>query len=360
MQHLRANEQVMINQDNFLIVGIEPQMVFGGDEPIIKARFTQSNREEALAKAAQGGYCIVPHTFYSFSGLGVGEKITVASGGGRPGSRGEPRREHEFEIAGVVDMPWHLMSAWTGMRGLDGAAFGTLSIVFVDTQTAQNLARTPNVHFFWANLEADFKALPLEERLVQLDAQMTRIEGLVERAPLLDPTTGEELPAPRQRATVTLEDNVLNLATWRAFGMINKMSELPAWALGITMLAVINLILSTVWLRRREFGVLRAVGMGGGQLMRMLLAEGILICLTACLLSLFFGVYFAACVSSLARYTSMFGGLPIVLIVPWLKIFAAVLATLLVGTLVSLIPAALTLRRTPVELMRQGREAALG
>lgn len=366
MQHLRGKEQVMINQDNFLVVGIDPLMVFGGDNPIITARFTQGNREEALAKVARGGYCIVPHTFYNFSGLGVGERIAVNSGGGRPGGRdapgrdGESGREFELEIAGVVDMPWHLMSAWTGMRGLDGASFGTLSIVFVDTQTALNLARTPNVYFFWANLEADFKALPLEERLARLDAQMARIEGLVERAPLLDPTTGEELPAPRQRSTVTLEDNVLNLASWRAFGMINRMSELPAWALGITMLAVINLILSTVWLRRREFGVLRAVGMSGGQLMRLLLAEGVLICLTACLLSLFFGVYFAACVSSLARYTSMFGGLPIVLVVPWLKILGAVLVTLLVGTLVSLIPAALTMRRTPVELMRQGSESALG
>lgn len=68
------------------------------------------------------------------------------------------------------------------------------------------------------------------------------------------------------------------------------MSKLPIIMMVIAVLAVLNTVLASVQSRRREFGLMRAVGVPGGMVMRMLWAETLMVSLCAVVMSLALGV----------------------------------------------------------------------
>ena len=67
-------------------------------------------------------------------------------------------------------------------------------------------------------------------------------------------------------------------------------------------------------------GVLRAVGLTRFALVRIILAEAVLIGLVACLASLGFGVMAGWCGVGISQYVSFFGGLATPLVIPWAKL----------------------------------------
>ena len=87
----------------------------------------------------------------------------------------------------------------------------------------------------------------------------------------------------------------------------------------------------------------------------MILAEGLLIGLVACLLSLSFGVMAGWCGTGISQYVSFFGGLATPLVVPWGKLAAALSATLGLCLAASLWPAIRIGRTEPLQLLREGR-----
>ena len=89
----------------------------------------------------------------------------------------------------------------------------------------------------------------------------------------------------------------------------------------------------------------------------MILAEGLLIGLVACLLSLSFGVMAGWCGTGISQYVSFFGGLATPLVVPWGKLAAALAATLGLCLAASLWPAIRIGRAEPLRLLREGRSA---
>lgn len=73
------------------------------------------------------------------------------------------------------------------------------------------------------------------------------------------------------------------------------MSKLPIIMMVIAVLAVLNTVLASVQSRRREFGLMRAVGVPGGMVMRMLWAETLMVSLCSVVMSLVLGVLGAWC-----------------------------------------------------------------
>lgn len=397
---LKANDKVMLTQDNVLVAGIDPDKAFVGDNPVFRVTFLQGEKDDAIAKLRKGGYCLIPQSFYNHSRLGVGDKVSVIlpaargmrgagmGGRGRPdGARaegakpganaGEPGGRRgggaagamgaagelppgatlkEYEIAGVVDMPWILFTGWTSIRGQDGMPFGTMALVLTNYADGRALTASDNVTFFWSNLTPELKKLPAKQKMAALDEALSKVVDKIPETNRFDTASMQMVSVPRQALFIELEDNLISLASSHAADILWKMCHLPGWALVITLLAVVNMTMSAIRTRAWEFGVLRAAGLTGGELMRLLLAEAALVGLIAVALSLLYGIYAAACFAELAKYYYMFGGLPIELVIPWGHIVPGIALAVVLTLLAALLPGALLARKRPGVLLQQGKQ----
>ena len=135
------------------------------------------------------------------------------------------------------------------------------------------------------------------------------------------------------------------------------MCQLPLITLLVTSLGVVNTVVASVRARRWELGVLRAVGVSRSALIRMVVAEGILIGLVTCLISLAFGLLAGWCGTGISQYESFFGGLNPSLVIPWRELLVGFSATLGLCFLAALGPAIATGRSEPLGLLQQGRAA---
>ena len=160
-----------------------------------------------------------------------------------------------------------------------------------------------------------------------------------------------------QSLRISTPDEVRTRILGRADDMIWAMCQLPLITLLVTSLGVVNTIMASVRARRWELGVLRALGVTRWAMFRMILAEGLLIGLVACLLSLAFGVMAGWCGTGISQYVSFFGGMATPLVVPWSKLALGFSATLALCLAAALWPAISTGRAEPLKLLQEGRAA---
>jgi putative ABC transport system permease protein len=156
---------------------------------------------------------------------------------------------------------------------------------------------------------------------------------------------------------VSTPAQVREFITTRASGIIWASCYLPLITLVVTSLGVVNTVMASVRARRWEFGVLRSQGITRSGLFRMILAEGLLIGLITCLLSLGFGVFSGWCGTGISQYVSFFGGLAPPLVVPWPQLSIGFGIALGLCFLAALWPAISTGRTEPLRLLQEGRAA---
>lgn len=132
------------------------------------------------------------------------------------------------------------------------------------------------------------------------------------------------------------------------------MSQLPIIMMVIAVLAVLNTVLASVQSRRREFGLMRAVGVPGGMVMRMLWAETLMISLCAIIMSLVLGVLAAWCSIQILEYGYHFGIVTPPITMPWAHLGYAVLLVLTLSTLACLAPAWRMKRAFVTDLLSAG------
>lgn len=124
---------------------------------------------------------------------------------------------------------------------------------------------------------------------------------------------------------------------------------------------IVNTVLMAVYERMREFGLLKAIGMGPGRIIRMVMGESLFLLMLGCALGTFFGLgvtcYFAKTgidLGAFSKGTEMWGMSRIILpVINAGDILFANAVVLLLGLLVSIYPAVKAARFTPVETMRQ-------
>jgi putative ABC transport system permease protein len=132
---------------------------------------------------------------------------------------------------------------------------------------------------------------------------------------------------------------------------------LPLITLLVTCIGVLNGILASVRARRWEMGVLRAIGFSRATLVRLVIAEGLLVAIVACVLSLGLGIMAGWCGTGISQYISFFGGLNPPLVIPWSQVGLGLLVVLLLCTLAAIWPAVSIGRTHPLTLLQQGRNA---
>ena len=84
-----------------LFFGADPEAAFGGERPLMALRFTEGDREAALAAMADGRGCVIMGMLSRMTGLHVGDRIRAAG--------------RELEVAGVALQPHKATAFWLSL-----------------------------------------------------------------------------------------------------------------------------------------------------------------------------------------------------------------------------------------------------
>jgi len=376
----------VIRQNNVIMIGLDPQVAFGGPDPLVKARFVEGTAADAVARLKQGRNCIVPDHFLRATKLKLGDRFAMLL----PDS---PLQRVEYTIVGAVSLPgWHWMTKFSGLRRREGRS---AAIVFADYDNVRRDFELDQINFFWLDVDESYgqrhvdevvKAEEAKKAAAQegdtpgrrspmmvdlvIDAKRAAVVKIGEALqPIADRNTGEAQPVNAQgrwsvgatmfgdSVRVSTPDEVLVRITARASGMIWASCYLPLITLLVTSLGVVNTVMASVRARRWEFGVLRSQGVTRSGLFRMILAEGLLIGLITCLLSLGFGVFSGWCGTGISQYVSFFGGLAPPLVIPWAHLSIGFAIALGLCLAAAMWPAISTGRTEPLKLLQAGRAA---
>lgn len=320
-------------QDNIVLIGFDPDAALGGNRPLFQFDFIDGDRLDAAEKLKKGPYCIVPDHFLRETGLNIGDGFAVLP-------LNDPAHPVEYRIAATVSLPgWHWLSKVSGLR-LN--AVRSAAMVFVDDRRMQRDFGLEGPSFLWFNVQPG----------VTDESLQTGLQAAIQGASA-DGSSNRRVEPVRVRLSRT--DGVADRVRGAADRTISRMSQLPLITLAITSLGVVNAILGSVRARRWEMGVLISLGYTRSMLLRLILAEGLLLGVAACLLSLGFGIMAGWCGSGISQYVSFFGGMQPPLLIPWAKLTTGIGAALLLCLIASLWPALQTGRKPPLQLLQAGR-----
>ena len=126
----------VIRQNNVIMIGLDPQVAFGGADPLVKARFVQGAAADAIARLKEGRNCIVPDHFRARSQLETR----------RPIRDGRSRDALEFasstRSSAPVSLPgWHWMTKFSGLRRREGRS---AAMVFADFDAVRRDFQLPD------------------------------------------------------------------------------------------------------------------------------------------------------------------------------------------------------------------------
>lgn len=367
-------------QDNCVLVGVDPQLGIGADQPIFKFKFVRGERQQAAKKLAEGRYCLVPDHFERESGLSIGDKFGVV--------HPETKAEIEFEIAGVVSMNgWHWISK-AGLRNRGGSR--SAGLMFADFDQVRKDFAIERVGGFWLNCdpkstEEEIKAELEKVTEKNFDRKFLRrgpgglggpgsgggpgfggpgpgFAGPGFRGgprpgvgPGFGPGGGRGDPRKMTSVAIRSREGVRKSVRERADGIIWLLSRLPLVTLAVTALGVVNTVISSVRSRQWDLGVMRAVGMTRWGVFRLVLCESILIGVASCILSFGFGVMAGYCGTGVTRYVNVRGGQITNPVIPWFQISLGFLMTFGICLLAALWPAIRVGRLQPLKLLQAGR-----
>lgn len=126
-------------------------------------------------------------------------------------------------------------------------------------------------------------------------------------------------------------------------------------SMAVAALGVANTIMASIRSRRWQFGILRSIGVTRSQLLRLVLAEAMLLGITGAALGLAAGFLMTLDANGLSKYIL---GLVVPLNVPWKIVGAGVLIVVATSLVASLWPAGSVARAEPLSLLQAGRASA--
>ena len=231
-------------------IAFEPREFFG----MTHLEFLEGDEVTALQQLEAGGAVIVGREFQIAQGLGVGDTFACSSGDD----------EFEFEIVGVVTSP-----------GLELASkFFNIGEEYIDQ----------SIHAVFGSRQDMIERFGNDNiQLIQIDfkngtddaSAMREIRSALFGYGMLDAGSGSRIKA---------EIEVFIRGSLVVFSSVAVASMLVA------CFGVANLIVASIETRRFEFGVLRAVGAQRGLLTRLVLAEAVVIGVTASIVGTLMGL----------------------------------------------------------------------
>lgn len=374
-----AERASVTRQDNIVLIGMDPQRGLCGNDPLLKLKWVEGSPASALPLLKSAHGCIVPDHFCRETGLKLGDKFKV-------NAVDDNDVTFEYVIAGVVNLPgWHWMSKFSGIRLNSGRS---AAMVFADYDTVAKDFDLDTVKFYWVDTKpldaaqaraiavqgtppapapmmsaapadttvrevSNTRWIPTDKEVITAAAQglAKDVTGEAFKA------AGRGFPQMDQGSTVrvTTPVDISDRIRRRADGWIWQMSQLPLITLIVSAIGVLNAILASVRARTWDMGVLRSLGFTRFTLVRLIMAESLLVGVVACLLSLGFGVMAGWCGSGISQYVSFFGGLRPELVIPWGKLWIGLGGALALCFLAAIWPAWMIGRAETLRLLQAGR-----
>ena len=252
------DNQHLIALDGVTFIAFQPKAFFS----LAKLTWIQGDVETAARRMEKGGAVIVAREYFASSGKGVGSRITLGTGG----------HWEDFEIVGVVSSP-----------GLDlvnqyfeiGNAFSqqALHSVFGTREDLKDRllgGSEPTTQLIQVGLKPETDPQGVGDAEAE-----RRIREALEGTQILDVGNGRKLK------------NDISAVLKRSMFII---SVIAVMSMLVACMGVANLIVAGIDARRFEFGVLRAVGARRGVILRLVLAEAVLVSLAAMVLGTLMGL----------------------------------------------------------------------
>lgn len=220
------------------------------------------------------------------------------------------------------------------MRDDDGVAVGD-TITIVNPQSGEHevtVVGVTNDKFFGAQLYGNDE---FYQQIVPDDARMT-LALLVNASGDVDQTRAdlEELVEALPMMDVMDQDELTDQTVSQISGMMNVLYAMLGLSLVIAVLSIVNTLAMAVMERTRELGLMRAVGLGNGQLTLMIIIESVLIAIFGTLLGLVLGVGLGSAVGMVLEDRGLS-----VLTIPWETLGWILVGTVVVGVIAALWPA---------------------
>lgn len=300
--------------DSTLFFGMDPELA----DRMTELEFRDGTRGEAVERLRQGRHVLITEEFRQLRGLSVGDTLEL---------RTRTAGVVPFTIAGVVWSPG--VDVIVGVFDLGGQfEQRTAYSVFGTLEDARDLFGVREISVFAANVQQgvnrDELTRALQQDLGRMGLQVFDIRAV-------------------KGAIETGLGNLLLMASSVAFA-----------ALFVASLGVTNTVMAGIRSRQWQYGVLRAVGVTRGQLLRMVLAESLLLALAASCLGLACGAWLTWNSRSMSR---LLVGFQPEVVIPWGVIGIGLSAVVVVAVLASLYPATSTSRKPVLSLLQAGRAA---
>ncbi|HZL33993.1 MAG TPA: FtsX-like permease family protein [Tepidisphaeraceae bacterium] len=292
-----------------LFIGVDPTKAF----QMMELEFRQGNPRDAQAHLEHGGWVIVTQEYHQVTGANVGDPIVLGS--------------QTFHIAAVVWSPG--IDVMVGMYDM-GSQFEqrTISSVFGSNADGKKYFNA-RPYLYAAELVPGTQRLELikriEERLHTQGFQVGDVRDLKDK---------------------------IETAFYR---LLHLLSVVAFAAMAVASLGVTNTIMAGVRSRRWQFGILRSIGVTRSQLLRLVLAEALLLGLIGCILGLAAGFEMTHDANAL---TTVMTGYDPPLVIPWPLINIGIGAVLFISLSASLWPAISVAKAEPLTLLQAGRASA--
>ncbi len=299
--------------DATMYFGVDPDKAFD----MMELDFRDGNATDAKRMLKQGRHVIVTQEYQQLRKLGVGDKLSLKT---RKGAV-------DFTIAGVVWSPG--IDVIASMHDL-GRQFDqrTAASLFGTVDDAREYFGVDRIHLFAANLQHHVEK---QQLLSQIQAKLGGWG--------MDAGDVRQIKYGIQKGLSRL----LLLVSTVAYA-----------AMAVASLGVTNTIMASIRSRRWQFGVLRSIGVTRGQLLRMVLAEAVLLGIAGIGLGLSAGFVMAI---DARQGWGLFLGYSPPMVVPWATLGIGVAVLMSVSILASLWPAIHVARSEPLTLLQAGRAA---
>jgi len=303
-QHLFGIKGIALERGN--VVGFEPAAFFG----MTNIEWAQGDEESAIRRLENDEYTmLVAREFLVARGIGVGDTLTL----------GPEDNLHEFEIVGVVSSPG--LDIISSVFGIQGAVHEqAIHCVFMARSEAKRCFDNDDIVLIQFSVDPSVSDEEAKQRL----------------AGHLGPAqfgSGRQI----KKYIIEVTDGMMLLCGAIAFTVMI-----------IASLGMANVIAANVAARRYEYGVLRACGSSRGLLVRLVLAEGILIAGGASIIGMGLGFNDAINAAFIAR---MMMGIEVAPVFPVVPVCIGMVGLFVLAMLAALPPAVRLAMASPRSLL---------
>ena len=352
---------------NAVVMGVEPEMAFRKDRPMLDLRYVEGNRASVLEAFSQPNrrVCIIPETLSKRMNLHVGDSFGLEESDVRKREVRSPQPQSErktynphsafipYEVVAVIDFPWVWFSKCSGVRVSAGR---TAALLFAPYEMLKKDFGAIDNEFFWFDHEPDVTYAQINDYMKNVAAEAAREKPQATSVNSYSGGTLWDSGINKYFVMVSSNESLNNSLASRSYSVLDAMAKMPLLILCLSTFAVLNTIVVSVRSRRWEIGVLRACGVTRNGLIRMILAESLLIGLCACVLSFCFGLYYAILATKLVDYAPIFGVIAPPLTIPWTRLLPGYAIAVIVSAIAGILPAVAIARKETALLLQRAQE----